>query len=131
MPKWFFRSLLVGLGVLNRSDLGQYQGSGWIGWANRRISERALLLVHVGLGGPAHFLAEIGHRFAECHVAIPVGIGLAAQCPQQIVGEQPMPMLVVFQPPPDAAGSDDMEGRASRRIPLWEGDLGSAIRSHT
>ena len=110
----------MGFGALDRSGLGQYQGSGRIGWADRRNSERALLLVHVGLGGPAHFLAEIGHRFAECHVAIPVGIGLTAQCPQQIVGEQAMPMLVVLQPLPDAAGSDDMEGRASCGIPLGE-----------
>src|SRR6267143_7088562 len=126
----FLSILLLGFGALDRSWLGQYQGSGRIGWANRRNSDRALLLVHVGLGGPAYFLAEIGHSFAERHVAIPVGIGLAAQCTQQIVGEQPMPMLVVLQPQPDAAGSDDMEGRAPRRIPLGEGKLGSAIRSH-
>ena len=123
--------LLMGFGGLDRGDLGQYQGSGRIGWADRWNSERALLLVHVGLGGPAHFLAKIAYRFTECYVAIPVGIGLTAHGPQQIVGEQAMPMLVVLQSLSDAAGSDDMEGRASRGIPLREGGLGSVIRSHT
>ena len=93
-----------------------------------------MLLVHAGLGSPTYFLAEIGHRFAERHVAIPIGVSLATQCPQQIVGEQAMLMLVVLQPLPDAADSDDMKSRASRRIPLGEGaqgGLGSVVRLHT
>src|SRR5512140_2503101 len=102
--------------ALDCAKLGQYQGSGRIGWVDRRNSERTLLLVHVGLGSPAHFLAEIGHRFTECHVAIPVGISLTAQGPQQVVGEQAMPMLVVFQPLADPAGPDNMDSRTSCRI---------------
>ena len=64
-PTSFFSILLLGFGALDRSWLGQYQGSGRIGWANLRNNERALLLVHVDLGSPAHFLAEKGYRFAE------------------------------------------------------------------
>ena len=114
----------MAFGTLDRGKLGEDQGSGRICWDNRRNRKRALLLIHVCLGGPAHFLAEIGHRFAECHVAIPIGIGLTAQCPQQIVGEQAMPMLVVLQTLPDAADPDDMESRTSRGIPLGEDGLG-------
>ena len=54
-----FSILLVGFGSLDRGEFGQYQGSGRIGCANRRNSERALLLVHAGLGSPGHFLAEL------------------------------------------------------------------------
>lgn len=75
--------------------------------------------------GPGGFwrptaLSGIGPGFAECHIAIPVGIGFAAQRPQQIVCEQAMPMLVVLQPLSDVAGSNDMDSRTPCRVPLGD-----------
>ena len=84
-----------------------------------------LLLIVVGLGCPADFLADIGHRFSKCHLAIPVDIGFAAQCPQEILCEQPVPMPVVLQSLPDITGSNEVDGRASYGIPLGEGSLRS------
>ena len=109
LADFFSILLVVGFGALDRGDLGQYQGSSRIGWAEWWNNVGALLLVHECFGGPTYFLGEIGYRFAERDVAIPIGVGFATQGPQQIVGEQAMPMPVVFQPLPDSAGSDDME----------------------
>lgn len=105
----FFSSLLVSFGALDGGKFGQDQGSGRVAWADRRNGKRTLFMVHMGLGCPEDFLAEIGDRFAERDVTILIGIGLTPESPQQIIGEQPMSMLIVLQPPPDAAISDDME----------------------
>ena len=106
----WLRRLLVRFGASDGGRFGQYQGSRRIGCAEGWSNQEPLLLVHVGLRGPEHFLAEIGRRFAERHVTVPIGVSFTAQRPQQIVGEEPMSMLVVFQAPSDTVDSDDMEG---------------------
>ena len=82
--------------ALDGRRFGYYQRSRRIGRADCRSNEWAVFLVHVGLGGPTYFLAEIHDCFAECDVAISIRVGFATQGPQQIVGEEAMPVLAIF-----------------------------------
>ena len=57
----------------------------------------SLLLVEPRLRRPGDFLAYVASEFSQCHGSIAVGVGLSPESFQEVIGEEAMAVLVVFQ----------------------------------
>jgi len=81
-----------------RRKCGQRECSNWVIWFERGKQQGSSFLVELRLRRPGDFWAHLAGEFSERDGSIAVGISLSSESFQEVVGEEAMAVLVVFQP---------------------------------